>query len=202
MKVFLACVFLLIFYPSGAHDNSTIALTGNPGKNNSIPDRPETNTAGPSHKDGSGSGSAILRSTSGICGTSKTIDSNGKTFIVSHSIGQQGVTGSGRNNNYVLRQGYQQPPVSAIRIRETGKQLLLTSVYPNPFTLELNICFDELMKDPIRIAVSDVGGRIVYTQVFEALQLVIIPLEQLKKGIYTLNITSGEKHHISSVIKQ
>jgi hypothetical protein len=71
------------------------------------------------------------RSTLGMAGSSTQIVVGDAEYYVSSSVGQRSVIGTLSNEQYTVRQGFQQPPIRVMAIPEIATSLN-TSIYPNP----------------------------------------------------------------------
>ena len=80
--------------------------------------------------------------------------------IVRQTIGQQSAIGNYRNSDIIVGQGFLQsnkmktalPPVITIK----------TITYPNPFIDRVNFQFSSPITGPIKVALFDIMGRLVY----------------------------------------
>ena len=85
----------------------------------------------------------VIRSTIGISGSSNTISTANGNYIISQSIGQSSIIGTGSNAGYTLRQGYQQPSILADAPSGNDNDKLEAKIYPNPFNHSIYISFSE-----------------------------------------------------------
>lgn len=145
---------------------------------------------------------AIIRSTIGISGSSKTITTNNGLYIVSQSIGQTSVIGTHTNNSYTIRQGYQQPSILADIIQLPGDNKLKATIYPNPFQQSIFISFNELILNDISIIVFDLNGKIIFSQKFPASQFIELTLDGISNGIYVIEVSSTSKQFSAKLIKR
>jgi len=143
----------------------------------------------------------IIRSTLGVSGTSTTITSNSKTYIVQQSIGQGSAIGKFQSNGVIARQGFIQPPVLSSKVipEETNLQAV---IYPNPVNNQVNISFKELVNEPISIRIFDMLGRIVFTKELNAAQQLSVNLSFLASAQYIFLINTGQKQFKANLIKQ
>ena len=74
-------------------------------------------------------------------------------------------------------------------------------VYPNPFNNKLNIDLATTGNEKIEISVSDVSGKIIYNENFTGIHYTI-DLEYLQKGIYFIEVKTGEYKTVKKLIKQ
>ncbi len=104
----------------------------------------------------------LVRSSTGVSGSSEIITNNNKTYVVQQSIGQASAIGTFSNVDYILRQGFIQPNVLAKIIDDTIPLNLEAIIYPNPFVESISISFNEKISDKIEVVVFDVLGRMVF----------------------------------------
>jgi hypothetical protein len=89
-----------------------------------------------------------------------TITHTSGGLTVRQTIGQQSAIGNYRGANIIVGQGFLQsdkmktamPPVISIT----------TITYPNPFINSVNFQFSSLVTGPIKIALFDISGRLVF----------------------------------------
>jgi hypothetical protein len=149
-----------------------------------------------------GNSKFLIRSTLGSSGISKTISTSEGTFLINQSIGQASVIGTYSKNNYTIRQGFQQPVISAKMVELPEKNMLKANIYPNPFQQSINILFDEIIASKLSVSIYNLSGVIILNKTFPASQLLNIPLDFLPNGNYILSITSESKQLLSEIIKQ
>lgn len=136
-----------------------------------------------------------------MSGASSQVTSNNRTYTISQSIGQSGVTGTSVKNGRVLRQGFQQP-VDQNRIRVSQVQKLQARVYPNPSQRWLNILFKEELSSEISLIIYDNMGRLIKKEKHNATSILNIDIVDLATGVYTLKLISGNRQLITTVMKQ
>jgi len=144
----------------------------------------------------------IIRSTTGVSGFSKTILTSKWSYIVNQSIGQSSVIGTFDKNGYTIRQGFQQPFLSARIVQPLPENNLKATIYPNPFRQSINVSFDDPITKDLFVIISDIMGRIIFSQKLPASQLINLPLDYIPNGIYVLKITAENKQFIANLIKQ
>ena len=145
--------------------------------------------------------SSIARSTIGINGASKTFKTEKGTYIVSQSIGQYSVTGTYSNKGYTVRQGFQQPFLTARIVAPIDDNSFSAKLFPNPFTESLHMSFDIIIKHDLYVYVFDVSGNTVFSKQYPAQQLLSLKLNFLPSGQYILKVISNKKQFISNLIK-
>ncbi len=158
--------------------------------------------SGRSHDKNKNTQYALLRSTVGVGGGSTHVSTNTGNYIISHSIGQSSVIGTYSKNEYTLRQGYQQPFISAKIISPINESTLNAVLYPNPFRQSVNISFSHPIKNPIQVVLFDIVGKTIRSQKLSASQLVTISLNEISKGVYFLSVSSGTKKCTAKLIKE
>ncbi len=147
----------------------------------------------------------LMRSTLGVSGSSITITSNSKTYIVQQSIGQGSVIGKFQSDGIIARQGFIQPPVLSSKVipevipEVTNFQVI---IYPNPVNNIVNISFKEPVKEPVEIRIFDMMGRSVFTKELKAAQQLSINLGFLASAQYLFLLNTGQKQFKANLIKQ
>lgn len=146
----------------------------------------------------------LVRSTTGISGSSETVVNRDKTYIIQQSIGQSSAIGTNNNSGYVLRQGFIQPNVLAKIIDKEIPIILKTIIYPNPFKDHMNVSFNEEMRSDIDVHVYDMLGQMVFekrytTATDEGLKITLVDLPM---GNYVLKIIANKKQLIKKIIKK
>lgn len=144
----------------------------------------------------------LVRSTTGVSGSSEIIAANNKTYVIQQSIGQASAIGTFYDSDYSARQGFIQPNVLA-KIVDTSIPLNLeATVYPNPFVEGVTISFSEQISDKVEVAVFDVFGRLVMTKSYTAEQNLQVQFDNLSVANYILKITANNKQFIKKIIKK
>jgi hypothetical protein len=141
---------------------------------------------------------ALLRSTAGSGGSSKTITVGENSYLIQQSIGQGSIIGSVTQSGVVLHQGFVQPRYTSQR---TGVSVFRATIFPNPFSSQLIIQLGEDNPGPVWITLSDILGRAVYSNVLEG-QWIYLETGTLPSGYYTIEIRSGKKIYNSKLIKE
>ena len=152
-----------------------------------------------------GSSQYIIRSTLGVNGLSKTINTNTATYFVQQSIGQASVIGTYSKNGYTIRQGFLQPLSSGIKVQSVlennPENNLKVVLYPNPFQQSINISINEYIINDVSIVIYNISGKIVFSEKHFESQLINISLDYLPKGDYIIKITTENKQFVSKLIK-
>jgi hypothetical protein len=144
----------------------------------------------------------LVRSSTGVSGSSEIITNNNKTYVVQQSIGQASAIGTFYDSDYILRQGFIQPNVLA-KIRDVAIPLSLDAViYPNPFVESVTISFSEQIIDKVEVAVFDVLGRLVFSKSYLANQKVNVQFNNLSVANYILKVTANNKQFIKKILKK
>ena len=143
----------------------------------------------------------IVRSSTGISGSSEKITIDNNVYTIQQSIGQSSVIGTFTNNNYVIRQGFIQPNVLAKIIDKEIPLNLGAVIYPNPFKEFITISFKEKISNEVSIDVYDMLGRLVYQKNFEENQDIKIQLQNLSQENYILKVKANNKQLIQKIIK-
>lgn len=86
----------------------------------------------------------------------KVLTSSG--FVLSQSIGQNSPSGTFKNSDMVVQQGFQQYAVNKYAINSNG---VTTKVYPNPFVSDLSFEFSQSISDEIQVSLYDLSGKLV-----------------------------------------
>jgi hypothetical protein len=144
----------------------------------------------------------LIRSNLGRSGLSEIIATDKGSYYVSQSIGQESVIGTYSKNNHIIRQGFQQPLISAKNILVPTKNRLKAKLYPNPFKQSINVLFEDLIKEKLKVTIDNLSGGVLYSKTYPQSQLLELHLNFLPSGNYILKITSDHKFLISEIIKQ
>jgi len=145
----------------------------------------------------------ILRSNLGTSGSSKVILTKKGQYSVSQSIGQTSVIGTYSNNEYYLRQGYQQPLNKIKVVKEVfNNDDLTATVHPNPFEQSVFVSFDDDIEEEISVSVFDVAGKEIYFKQFKPSQRIELNLNNLSLGTYILKVLSNDKLFNAKLIKK
>jgi hypothetical protein len=144
----------------------------------------------------------LVRSTTGVSGSSETISANNNAYIVQQSIGQASAIGTFNNIDYILRQGFIQPNVLSTIIDKSISLDLKTIIYPNPFVESISISFTEKVSDNIEVYVFDVVGRMVFSKSYSAEQNLTVPLNNLSVSSYIIKVLANKKQFVKSIIKK
>jgi len=120
---------------------------------------------------------------------------------VLQSVGQLSPIGNYFSNKTLVVQGFQQPFLMA-SIEETIIDEGII-VYPNPFSTDLNIKFESLKPEQIRIDVYDVNGKFIASFKPENTEEIItLPLETLMSAEYLIRLRAKNLEYSTKVIKK
>ncbi|NQW37203.1 MAG: T9SS type A sorting domain-containing protein [Flavobacteriales bacterium] len=144
----------------------------------------------------------LVRSSTGVSGSSEIISANNKTYVVQQSIGQASAIGTFNNVDYILRQGFIQPNVLAKIIDDKIPLNLEAIIYPNPFVESISISFNEKVSDKIEVFVFDVLGRLVFSKSYLADQKINVQFNNLSVADYIIKVVANNKQFVKNIIKK
>ena len=120
---------------------------------------------------------------------------------VLQSVGQLSPIGNYFSNKTSVIQGFQQPFLMA-SIEETIIDEGVIA-YPNPFSTDLNIKFESLKPEQLRIDVYDVNGKFITSFKPENTEEIItLPLETLMSAEYLIRLRAKNLEYSTKVIKK
>lgn len=129
--------------------------------------------------------------------------SNG--LIVKQTVGQQSLTGTSKNNNYVVMQGFQQS-VWAKYIASSKIEAIdgiKTIIYPNPFTANVNFQFSKPITGIINVTIYDVLGRLILEENKNAIESILtLDLSFLPTSVYLIRLQTSNLNYFTKIIKQ
>jgi len=144
----------------------------------------------------------LVRSTTGVSGSSELISSNNQQYVVQQSIGQASAIGTFNNVDYIARQGFIQLNVLAKIIDKDIPLNLEAIIYPNPFVEIITISFNEKVSNKIEVFVFDALGRVVFSKNYNAEQNLRVQFNNLSEANYILKVTANNKQFIKNIIKK
>lgn len=120
---------------------------------------------------------------------------------VLQSVGQLSPIGNYFSDKTSVIQGFQQPFLMA-SIEETIIDEGVIA-YPNPFSTDLNIKFESLKPEQLRIDVYDVNGKFITSFKPENNEEIItLPLETLMSAEYLIRLRAKNLEYSTKVIKK
>lgn len=135
----------------------------------------------------------------------QTLSSQGKNrlissgFVVSQSIGQNSPSGTFKNSEIVVQQGFQQYAMNKYIIGNSG---ITTKVYPNPFVFELNFEFSQSINDEIQVLLYDLSGKLVKSIYKKSFNKVLnVDFGDVLDGNYIVLLNIGAYKFSTKVIK-
>lgn len=143
----------------------------------------------------------IIRTSLGANGFSKTLTTSNGVYIISQSVGQQSPIGTFNKKGYTLRQGYQNPPLSAKIIELPDIYILNARIYPNPFYESINILFYDVITSDIFIYITDMTGKTILSTKLSASQQATLQLDHISSGLYIIKVTAENKQFIANLMK-
>lgn len=144
----------------------------------------------------------IVRSTTGVSGTSDIIIKGDETFEIQQSFGQSSPIGTYSVDDYTIRQGFIQPNVLAKIMDQDIPLNLNASVYPNPFIEKISMSFNEDVKGAVEVFLYDMSGREIYNHKFPGNNSFTINLGELPVANYILKARVNDKQIIKKLIKK
>lgn len=126
-------------------------------------------------------------------------------LLVKQTVGQQGITGSSTNKDYVVIQGYQQSLwakyIASNKI--DAVEGINAIAYPNPFTQTINFQFSKPVTDDITISIFDILGRLVHEQKKKIDNTILtIDLGRLPTSEYLVRLYTNNLNYYTKIIKQ
>ncbi|MEL6812426.1 MAG: T9SS type A sorting domain-containing protein [Bacteroidota bacterium] len=140
------------------------------------------------------------RTSLGVSGSTSKVTVENKVYYISSSIGQQSVIGTSMDEEIILRQGYQQPPIRVVSVSPEATPLL-ASVFPNPVKSIVNINFGSKVEGEILSLLYDIQGREIENKIISPTQSFQIDMTSLSTGTYILKIRVGPNEFSTQLIK-
>lgn len=126
-------------------------------------------------------------------------------LMIKQTIGQQSLTGTSGNKNYVVMQGFQQSLWGKYIASNNVETIegIKTTTYPNPFTATINFQFSKPVTDMVSISIFDILGRLIFEQKKKAINTILtIDLTSLPTSEYLVRLNSTNLNYYTKIIKQ
>jgi hypothetical protein len=121
-------------------------------------------------------------------------------IIVRQTIGQQSAIGNYRDSNLIVGQGFQQGNKMKTAIPKVIS--VTTTTYPNPFVDSVNFQFSSPVTGPIKVALFDVMGRLVYYKEKVSINnIVTIDNLSFAQGEYFVKLTAKNYTYSTNLLK-
>lgn len=126
-------------------------------------------------------------------------------LLIKQTVGQQSLTGTSKNKEYVVMQGFQQnlwgKYITSNNIDAIESIKIIT--YPNPFTDAINFQFSKPIKEEISISIFDILGRLIYEQKKRVDNTIItFDLARLPTSEYLVRLNSPNLNYYTKIVKQ
>tara|TARA_B100001063_G_scaffold171098_1_gene160258 strand:+ start:88 stop:567 length:480 start_codon:yes stop_codon:yes gene_type:complete len=121
---------------------------------------------------------------------------------VLQSVGQLSPIGNYFSNNTSVIQGFQHP-----FFNDQNNETIIADdgviAYPNPFSSDLNIKFNKIKPDKVKIDIYDVNGRFINSfKIQEFKEIITLPLETLTPSEYLIRVRSKNLEYSTKIIKK
>lgn len=126
-------------------------------------------------------------------------------LVIKQTVGQQSITGSSTNKDYVVIQGFQQSYWSKYIASNKIDVVegINTTVFPNPFTESVNFQFSKPITEDISIFIFDILGRLVYEQKKKIdKNILTIDLAKFPTSEYLVRLNTNSFNFYTKIIKQ
>lgn len=126
-------------------------------------------------------------------------------LIIKQTVGQQSLTGTAANKNYVIMQGFQQSLwgkyIASNKI--DALEVVKITTYPNPFIETVNFQFSKPVADILSISIFDILGRLIYEQKKKVdTTILTIDLASLPTSEYLVRLNTTNFSYYTKIIKQ
>lgn len=124
---------------------------------------------------------------------------------IRQTVGQQSLTGTSGNKDYVVMQGFQQNLWGKYIASNTIDAIdtIKMTTYPNPFTETINFQFSKPVADVITISIFDFLGRLIYEQNRTAVSdILTIDLSGLPTSEYLIRLKTKSLNYYTKIIKK
>jgi hypothetical protein len=143
----------------------------------------------------------LLRSTLGEAGFSVTTSIEGRVYAVEASVGQASAIGTFYGIKYSAIQGFIQPYTLVTGKEPLPFSNLLVTIFPNPFSEELNISFSKQIKGTVEVEVYDMMGRTVFSKNYPAEQAIAVRFNPGLIANYLLKITYKNQAYLKKITR-
>ena len=143
----------------------------------------------------------LLRSTLGEAGFSVTTSIEGRIYAIEASVGQASAIGTFYGIKYSAIQGFIQPFSFATGKEPIPFSNLLVTIFPNPFSEELNISFSKQITGTVEVEVYDMMGRTVFSKSYPAEQAIALRLNPGLIANYLLKITYKNQAYLKKITR-
>lgn len=140
------------------------------------------------------------RSTVGMGGATTTFQQGDQTYYVSSSIGQQSVIGTYKSEGHIVRQGFQQAPITVLAAA-SNEATIDATVFPNPVASMVTIAFNETLTTLVEGIVYDALGKEVLRFIRESSPTIALDLTQLSSGTYSLVVVANQRNFTTRLLK-
>ena len=135
----------------------------------------------------------------------QTLSSQGKNvltnsgFVLSQSIGQNSPSGTFKNSEIVVQQGFQQYLINKGNINNSD---IVIKVYPNPFISYMNFEFSQSLNDDVQVSLFDLSGKLVKNVYGKSsTNMFRVDFEDIVDGHYIVVLNVGTFKFSTKVIK-
>ncbi|TRX27770.1 T9SS type A sorting domain-containing protein [Flavobacterium franklandianum] len=126
-------------------------------------------------------------------------------FLIRQTVGQQSLTGTSSNKEYVVMQGFQQSMWGKYIASNNvdAIQGITTTTYPNPFTQTINFQFSRPVADMISISIFDFLGRLIFEKNTKSVNdILTIDLMGLPTSEYLIHLKTNSLNYYTKIIKK
>lgn len=126
-------------------------------------------------------------------------------LIIMQTVGQQSLSGTAANKDYIIMQGFQQSFWGKYIASNNVYAIegIKTTTYPNPFTQIINFQFSKPVTDVISISVFDVFGAFLYEQNKPAVNDILsVDLSFLPTSKFLIHLKSNNLNYYTVIIKK
>ncbi len=145
---------------------------------------------------------SVKQSTITYVGSSNYVFNNQKIKVL-HSIGQSGIIGTIKTENFTIQQGFINSYIY-LKIDNANsfiKEELEFIISPNPFKDHIIINFSNETKYNIQVRVFDINGKNILKAKFDATKRIKLPLRNFSIGTYLIRVESGINIKTKKIIK-